>query len=233
MEYYTYIYLDTRKPGKFTYGELTFEFEPFYVGKGKGRRFERTYKEAIGNRGNKYRHHKIRSIIKQGFEPIILKVFENLSEQESFDKEIELIKAFNKYLTNLTNGGDGTSGRIVSQESRDKSSISNKKNWTEDKKKEQSEKMKVSIKPEDIKRRIELRKLRGTNLHSEETKQLMKGITKNNWLNPEYREKVMSNRAKALSEGRGKRKSNYTKDELRIRHNEGKRKRRIERRNNR
>ena len=28
--FYTYVYMDTRKPGKFVYGEFQFDFEPFY-----------------------------------------------------------------------------------------------------------------------------------------------------------------------------------------------------------
>jgi len=41
MGYNVYIYLDPRKPGHFQYSEsLIFEYEPFYVGKGKpGREF--------------------------------------------------------------------------------------------------------------------------------------------------------------------------------------------------
>jgi len=32
-KYYVYVYLDSRKPGKYKYGEYEFDYEPFYVGK--------------------------------------------------------------------------------------------------------------------------------------------------------------------------------------------------------
>uniref|UniRef100_UPI0037511A01 LEM-3-like GIY-YIG domain-containing protein n=1 Tax=Acinetobacter sp. TaxID=472 RepID=UPI0037511A01 len=41
MSYYVYIFLDPRKSGYFSYGDLNFVFEPFYVGKGKDNRFKR------------------------------------------------------------------------------------------------------------------------------------------------------------------------------------------------
>ena len=33
-KFYTYIYFDPRKVGPFMYGDLSFDYEPFYVGKG-------------------------------------------------------------------------------------------------------------------------------------------------------------------------------------------------------
>ena len=36
--FYVYVYLDPRKTGEFIFDEFKFDFEPFYVGKGKNRR---------------------------------------------------------------------------------------------------------------------------------------------------------------------------------------------------
>ena len=33
--FYVYCYLDPRFPGKFKYGEIEFDYKPFYIGKGK------------------------------------------------------------------------------------------------------------------------------------------------------------------------------------------------------
>lgn len=87
--------------------------EVFYIGKGKDSRYKST------NRRNKlfkeyYNAHNCKS----------RKLFEHLSEKDAFSKEKEIIKYYkentNYKLTNLTDGGDGSSGLIVTEEYRNK-----------------------------------------------------------------------------------------------------------------
>jgi len=126
MNYYVYVYLDTRKPGNYTYNELIFNYEPIYVGKGKKRR----YKNHLSLRLNMENHfyHKLNKIINEGFEPEILIIKDNISENDAFDYEIELIKNIGRLidntgtLTNLTTGGEGSSGRICEKETKKKMS---------------------------------------------------------------------------------------------------------------
>jgi len=122
-KYYVYIYLDPRKPGPFTYGEYTFNYEPFYVGKGKDGRCNDHLIEAKSDQidisfDNPFKIRKIRKILKSNLKPIILKVKENLIEQDSFDLEIWLIWVIGRVnlkngpLVNLTDGGDGCVGFV-------------------------------------------------------------------------------------------------------------------------
>ena len=56
-----YVYLDHRKPGNYVYGDLKFEYEPIYVGKGninRPRNHKYLYKTTI----NRF-YSKIKSII--------------------------------------------------------------------------------------------------------------------------------------------------------------------------
>ena len=87
----------------------------FYVGKGKERRAH----DFVG----RSRHHqnicaKLKSM---GLVPEIKFVEINLTEAEAFELEVQRIflwKSAGIVLTNQTNGGDGTSGFIWSEESR-------------------------------------------------------------------------------------------------------------------
>jgi len=123
--FYVYIYLDPRKAGEYKYEKYEFDYEPFYVGKGKDDQYLRHIYESkinFDNR-NQFKLNKIRKIKKEtGEDPIIIKVEENLLEDESFDLETKLIREVGRVnlgigpLTNLTDGGEGPSGRIKSEE---------------------------------------------------------------------------------------------------------------------
>ena len=110
----------------YNYGDLHFDFEPFYVGKGNGDRCKahiRLYGE------NKFKDNKIKKILSLGLNLISLKIYENLSEKESFDNELNLINIIGRSnlklgpLTNLTNGGEGVSGAVYSPEIKLKKSL--------------------------------------------------------------------------------------------------------------
>jgi hypothetical protein len=111
--FYTYIYLDPRKPGKYNYGEYSFEYEPIYVGKGKNNRCEIhiRYAKRKSITDTSFFTKKLRRILESNLEPIIIKVNENLSESIAFELEKELIGLIKRYpdgpLTNLSDGGVG------------------------------------------------------------------------------------------------------------------------------
>lgn len=108
--------------------------EPFYVGKGYYKKRYLRYldhiKEALGiknyNGKNYHKRNRIKKILNQNKYPIIKIVFESENEQEVFNKEKELIKIYGRRdlktgsLTNLTEGGEGSSGYIFTAEARQK-----------------------------------------------------------------------------------------------------------------
>ncbi len=122
-KFYVYIYLDPRREDIYKYGQYIFYYEPFYVGKGCKKQYKSHLLEAYNkrdlnnkNRGN-YKCNKIRKIRNDiNREPIIVKLYNRLTEKEAFQYEIELIKIIGRInldtgpLTNLTDGGEGLSG---------------------------------------------------------------------------------------------------------------------------
>lgn len=127
-KYYVYALLDTSKPGVFIYDDLIFDYEPFYIGKGTN---NRDYHSAF-DRHNSFKRNKIKSLKKKNIEILSIKVFDNLNEQESFNIETSIIKKIGRRdlklgpLTNLTDGGDGRTNIIVSDETKRKISETNK-----------------------------------------------------------------------------------------------------------
>lgn len=126
-QFYTYIYLDPRKAGQYCYEDLCLLYKPIYVGKGKGRRY------LVEHGRTPIFKNKINKIQKSGLNPIILKLYENLNEQQSFELEKKLIDEIGRIdlgtgpLVNMMDGGDGgSSGRIISEETKNKISESQK-----------------------------------------------------------------------------------------------------------
>lgn len=117
--YYVYVYLNPLKPGEFIFNDLKFKFEPFYVGKGKGKRMYVHYNEQfLKTDPNIHKVNTIKKILSEGKTPLVIKKFYNLTEEESFDIEKKLIEIIGRSdlkkgtLVNLTNGGDGCSGHV-------------------------------------------------------------------------------------------------------------------------
>lgn len=123
MIYYTYIH----------YNAIT--NEPFYVGKGKD---NRAWKSTSRSK------YWSRVVKKYGY--IVKIVEENLSEEEAYKKEKELIKLYGRrdlktgILINMTDGGDGYTGGIITEELREKHrKNSTGRKHTEESKKKMSE----------------------------------------------------------------------------------------------
>lgn len=120
MKYYTYVFCDPRKPGRFSYKGLDFVFlfEPYYVGKGKDYRHRKHFKPSAFKLDDTFKARKMKNIIKEGFSPLeyCIIIENSLSEEESLNKEKFLIKKIGRSdlnlgpLTNLTDGGEGWLG---------------------------------------------------------------------------------------------------------------------------
>lgn len=121
--FYVYAYLDPRKPGRYEYDDVVFDFLPLYIGKGKG---DRIFAH-LRNTGNLNLHlkRKIAKIVEQvASGPVILKVRDGLSEDDAFALERRLIARIGKHpngpLVNIADGGQGPSGAKASEETRRK-----------------------------------------------------------------------------------------------------------------
>ena len=130
MHYYTYAYLREDKT-------------PYYIGKGKGNRIYSTNK--------RIKPPKDKSRI------IYLK--QNLTEKEAFKHEIYMIGVFGRkdlgtgILHNMTNGGEGSSGCILSEETKIKMSEA-KKNPSEKTRRKMSNAGKGKIFSEEHRRKL-------------------------------------------------------------------------------
>lgn len=94
--YYIYTFLDPRKPGTFSYGDYTFDYEPFYIGKGTSTRMF----DHMRNEKNPLLSKKIDELKTENLNPIILKIVENLTNMTSYKIERYLIKNIGTLLKN-------------------------------------------------------------------------------------------------------------------------------------
>ena len=131
-KYYVYALLDPRKSGEFKYGRYSFDFEPFYIGKGSGRRIKKHFASSNLNNDNhnRYKNNKIKKILSLRLYPLEFFWETNLSEEEAFRLEENMIEAIGRKekggpLTNIKGGGEGAS---LSEETKIKLSIANKGN---------------------------------------------------------------------------------------------------------
>ena len=111
MIFYVYLLLDPRKAN-----------EPFYVGRGKNNRYKvHTQKYKLNLKSKK--NLKINNILENNLNPIIYFYSTGITFENSLILEKEIIskigreKLNNGPLTNLTSGGQGVLGLILSNES--------------------------------------------------------------------------------------------------------------------
>jgi hypothetical protein len=139
--YYIYALLNTLKPGEYNYGEYKFEFEPFYIGKGTGKRIKTT----LNKRNQNYKKRQIASNIKKAGKCVLAVLLYDKLEDESIAYEIEkkVISIIGRSiinegpLSNICKGGKydklvldkikmGIKDRKNSEETRLKISLANK-----------------------------------------------------------------------------------------------------------
>ena len=91
----------------------------FYIGKGQSRRVDSHLREA--NKGHDcHKCRKIRKSIANGHQYSTRILFDQLKEDQAFLIERVLITTYKPQLVNQTNGGEGVSGLILTQETRAK-----------------------------------------------------------------------------------------------------------------
>ena len=117
--FYVYALMDPRVPGPFTYGRWKFDYEPFYIGKGKNNRVFGHFKSLSANTP---KNNKIKKIFSSGLEPVTVLKRSSLTEKQAFALEYQLISLIGRKgsgpLTNLTDGGEGLSNPSTSTRSK-------------------------------------------------------------------------------------------------------------------
>lgn len=126
--FYIYAYCDPRYVSEvYQYQDFVFPCKPFYIGKGKDRRYRQHLQNCMLS-DNSIKSNTILKIKKEGLEPNIIKIYTDLDEKTAFEFERNLILYFGRLdigtgiLTNFTNGGEGFSGFIFTDDTKKKMS---------------------------------------------------------------------------------------------------------------
>jgi len=152
--FYVYALLDPRKPGKYVYEKYEFEYEPFYVGKGEGKRMYKhtTVKAELDKKTHKA--NKIKKLLSENKKPEIIVIQKGLMENAAYKIEIKCIATIGRLniktgpLTNVTEGGGGSAVDVIfTEERREKMSKSKlgKKNPMYGKKYSEEDKIKRGL----------------------------------------------------------------------------------------
>ena len=117
MQYYVYAYLDPRKDEYTLSDGGCLDHEPFYIGKGKGKRAWCHLDITHSRNTNRLKKGKIKRIYDAGFVPKVVFLSENMSEDRAMLLEQEWIARIGTKWTlanikrgplcNMTSGGDG------------------------------------------------------------------------------------------------------------------------------
>ncbi len=123
MKYYVYAYLDSKLEENILFNDIIFKHKPIYIGKGQNNRMLEHFKDR--KRLNTYFYNKLNKMILEENIPIVIKLKEFEDEKEAIQMEIDLIRFLGKkknggLLYNTTDGGDGLSGYIFTDEVKEK-----------------------------------------------------------------------------------------------------------------
>jgi hypothetical protein len=112
-DYYVYVYLNQLKEGLWVFENHKFDYQPFYVGKGRKKR-EKSHLCRCNLKAKTHKNNTINQIIREtGENPIHLRIFENLTNEDAIKIEANFIKLFGRVdtgtgiLSNMTDGGEG------------------------------------------------------------------------------------------------------------------------------
>lgn len=176
-------------PNRFyTYAYLREDRTPYYIGKGTKNRLYEKSKRNINPPKDKSR---------------IIFLKQNLTEEEAFKHEIYMISVFGRkdlgigILHNKTDGGEGSSGVVRSEEWKRKQSESHKgKSHSEETKRKQSETKKGKSHSEETKRKIgaKLKISRPLQIITEETKNKISESVKSHWQSLSIEERKQRNK---------------------------------------